>query len=484
MVKKNKFKWLQLFFILSVSLWIFLSTASYGQAKPFPEDQVNLTIPSSISIQQINNGELVISDLIIENKTPVGFNVENVQVQSFNGWDLVNSKENLNFNSKRLVMALENHQLGIGENMVNIPINRNSSKKINIDIDIHCFDKPINEKAFELVVDYTLVPRKFVVSFYNPKGDSIRPISGLSGETIQLPCLDIYNFMGWKDSYTDEFYGTSMIMPIGGTRVVAQYKENTLDIEKFNRLPFMGNGGTSSKDITGLTFKHGKPSNLNFEYWDVSKLGNNSIICYRESQDSSNSQYNNVVVATDEIYMDIEGSVEKMFVSTSGKKTPIRFFRAEDMSFRMNFANINYWFEGCEELTDITGLEYLITDNLTSIEGTFKGCKNLRNLEPLRNISAANIQNYKDAFSGCAMDDISPLANWNVSKGNDFSGIFANCPNLTSTDLSNWDIGISSNVEGMFFNSPLKTGYAKTQAIADLLNNNGGVTGNCFQIKP
>ena len=92
-----------------------------------------------------------------------------------------------------------------------------------------------------------------------------------------------------------------------------------------------------------------------------------------------------------------------------------------------------FWFSGMENLQSITGLSYLNTSNVTSMEAMFQNCKILTSLD---------------------------LSGFNTSNVTDMSGMFLNCYALTSLDLSSFDTHNVTNMDYMFHDdNALKTIY-------------------------
>ena len=484
MINKNMFNIIRLVFILTASLAIFFSTGSLGYAKPIDDSQVVLTVPSSIAVQQTGQGDLVVSDFVIENKMPVGFNIENISVAGINGWSLDKNSDKFGLNSKSMMMSIDNQQLTNGDNPMEIKLNPNSKKTMKIDVSMYAFDHQSSEQAFNLVLDYKLIPKEFTITLSNPRVGTYPPIKALCGEKVNLPEVNHPNFIGWHDIYKKEYCKNPMVMPVGGTRIVAVYRQMFFNVDKFKALPFMGVGPTVPKSITGLTFKSGIPEKLDFEYWDVSTDSNMSIICYRESQDPNSSRYNDIIVAADSTEITIDGKPFQMFYTENGPKTPLKYFRAENLNFAMGYGVADSFFEGCEELVDISGMAHMLPVKFKSMRRMFKDCNKLKDFSPLNNLVFDHLTNTTDIFSGTAIEDASFVKNWNLANALAIDGSFKNCPNLKQIDLSTWDIPAKCYIKDMFLGTPIEQGYAKTTEMAERINTECGLANKCFQVKP
>lgn len=82
------------------------------------------------------------------------------------------------------------------------------------------------------------------------------------------------------------------------------------------------------------------------------------------------------------------------------------------------------WFEGCFNLKNINGIQYLNTTNVTDMSGMFKGCSSLNTIN---------------------------ISSFNTSKVTDMSAMFWDCSGLTSLDLSNFDTRNVTGMSGMFY---------------------------------
>ena len=107
--------------------------------------------------------------------------------------------------------------------------------------------------------------------------------------------------------------------------------------------------------------------------------------------------------------------------------------------FDASFANARptscyCWFSGCNNLTEIKGIEYLNTENVTNMGFMFNSCKVLTSLN---------------------------LSNFNTEKVMYMSNMFYNCNKLTSLDLTSFNTAEVTNMTQMFYNSyALTTIYA------------------------
>ena len=133
------------------------------------------------------------------------------------------------------------------------------------------------------------------------------------------------------------------------------------------------------------------------------------------------------------------------------------------------------WFTHCEVLTQIEGLEYLNTSEVTNMREMFSGCRALSSLD----LSYFNTQNVTDMswmfdgcsaltsldvshfstqnvtkmwymFSGCSGLPSLDLSHFSTQKVTGMSGMFRGCSGLTSLDLSHFNTQNVTNMGGMF----------------------------------
>jgi surface protein len=109
-----------------------------------------------------------------------------------------------------------------------------------------------------------------------------------------------------------------------------------------------------------------------------------------------------------------------------------------------------YWFEQMENLTSITGLEYLNTSETTSMYGMFYGCKKLTSLD-LSSFNTDNVTNMAGMFLYCmslTSVDLSGFTNARVERT---SNMFEGCYALTTIYVdSGWSLPADNYSYAMF----------------------------------
>ena len=132
--------------------------------------------------------------------------------------------------------------------------------------------------------------------------------------------------------------------------------------------------------------------------------------------------------------------------------------------FDASFANARptscyYWFWGCSKLTDIEGIEYLNTENVTNMSNMFNGCEALTSLD-VTNFNTAEVTDMSYMFMGCSALTSLDLTSFNTAKVTYMHYMFSGCSALTTIYAS--DKFVTSQVEAsssMFYNCENLKGY-------------------------
>jgi len=108
-----------------------------------------------------------------------------------------------------------------------------------------------------------------------------------------------------------------------------------------------------------------------------------------------------------------------------------------------------WWFNDCTNLTDITGIEYLNTSNVTDMRSMFSRCSGLTSLD-LSNFNTANVTKMTWMFQNCSSLTSLDVSNFNTAKVSDMMYMFSGCSGLTSLDVSNFNTASVTNMGFMF----------------------------------
>lgn len=106
-------------------------------------------------------------------------------------------------------------------------------------------------------------------------------------------------------------------------------------------------------------------------------------------------------------------------------------------SFRQakNITSTFAWFFDMEKLTSITGIENLVTDDVTVMDHMFCNCKNLTSLN-LSSFKTNKVTDMGRMFLGCRKLKSLDISNFSTSKVKDMESMFAYCDMLESITVS------------------------------------------------
>lgn len=123
--------------------------------------------------------------------------------------------------------------------------------------------------------------------------------------------------------------------------------------------------------------------------------------------------------------------------------------------FNNSFANYTAlsstanWFAYCSNLTTITGLEFLKTDNVTDMNHMFYRCSGLTGIE-LSGFNTEQVSNMNSLFEGCSGLTSLDVSAFNTSNVTNMSWLFEGCSGLTSLDVSGFNTSSVTDMRHMF----------------------------------
>ena len=124
--------------------------------------------------------------------------------------------------------------------------------------------------------------------------------------------------------------------------------------------------------------------------------------------------------------------------------------------FDASFANARptscyEWFYRCGSLTDIEGIEYLNTENVTNMSEMFSNCWALTTLD-VSKFDTKNVTDMSHMFHRCFVLTTLDVSKFDTKNVTDMSGMFWGCAALTTLDLSHFDTQNVTDMNGMFCN--------------------------------
>lgn len=123
----------------------------------------------------------------------------------------------------------------------------------------------------------------------------------------------------------------------------------------------------------------------------------------------------------------------------------------DSFAYYHDLTSTAYWFVDFYQLTTITGIENLNTENVTSMEEMFYNCAALQSLD-VSHFDTGNVEDMGYMFYNCSYLISLDVTNFNTPKVTDMYGMFEACLRLESIDLSNFDTRNVTNLSNMFYN--------------------------------
>ena len=108
------------------------------------------------------------------------------------------------------------------------------------------------------------------------------------------------------------------------------------------------------------------------------------------------------------------------------------------------------WFYGQSQLSQIEGIQYLNTSDVTFMGDMFSGCSSLTNLD-LSGFITTNVTDMTQMFDGCSSLTNLDVRNFDTQHVESMINMFADCNSLTSLDLSSFDTHNVTLIWQMFY---------------------------------
>ena len=144
--------------------------------------------------------------------------------------------------------------------------------------------------------------------------------------------------------------------------------------------------------------------------------------------------------------------------------------------------NCHLWFYGCKNLTTIEGIEYLNTENVTSMSLMFSGCSALTTLN-LSNFDTQSVTNMTGMFSDCRALTTLDVSNFNTQNVTDMSFMFFNCSAITTLDIARFDTKNVTDMSLMFCSDPaLTTIYASDKFVTTACEEDKNMFAECVNL--
>ena len=108
------------------------------------------------------------------------------------------------------------------------------------------------------------------------------------------------------------------------------------------------------------------------------------------------------------------------------------------------------WFDGCSNLTEISGISYLHTENVTSMRRMFKDCSSLTGID-LSHFNTGNVTKMDYMFDGCSGLNKLDVSGFNTGNVTEMGSMFANCSSLKSLDVTGFNTESVTDISRMFY---------------------------------
>lgn len=406
---------------IALCLTMFLLNTPVHAAEA--QENVNVTIPTNISISFDESGKNSITKFDISNQSIVPITIEKIHVTECNDWKLSSKGQEIPVNTKQMVFKMEGQTLAAGENLVSIPIGEQTSETMDIQVERGAWTiSKAKETALNLEFEYAIGKKEFQLTFdTNGGSETIAAKKVYNGDTVELPMAekDGYALEGWEDK-EGNIYTSQFVMPIGDTTLMAIWKEKVayaIYSADDTSLRFVR---TAEPIQVGGTYNGRTVSAFYTGFEETAYTSENQVPWY------DGNYYNNRIV-TKIIFEDI----------IKPKSTA-------------------HWFQFAYDCTELD-VRKLDTSQVTNMEYMFQcfawDAKTI-NVTGMSEWDVSNVTSMLWMFGGFGFNTPTiklDLSKWNVSKVTNMKYMFYQMGQWSSTfslgDLSGWNV---SNVTNMY----------------------------------
>jgi len=214
------------YFLLLLS-FSFLSLLSTSKATT----DINVTVPSTLSIILNEDETNSITPLIIQNEMNAPIILKNITINLTGEWSLAPNQTFFEVDQKQINICIENVSLADGKNDFNLLIE--DQKELDIQIYRGAFrDSFVSSEAFEMVFDYELTEINYTLSLDNQGAISTYLLA--SGKELSLPKPEKkgYLFKGWMDATSEKLYPADelFIMPDQDVTLISSFEKEIYKI--------------------------------------------------------------------------------------------------------------------------------------------------------------------------------------------------------------------------------------------------------------
>lgn len=124
--------------------------------------------------------------------------------------------------------------------------------------------------------------------------------------------------------------------------------------------------------------------------------------------------------------------------------------------------NTSLWFYEFRKMTQIEGIKYLNTSEVTDMGAMFQGCQSLTSLD-VSHFDTSNVTDIDNMFCRCFSLTSLDVSHFDTSKVTNMCGMFSGCRSLTALDLSHFETGNVTDMCSMFMGCTLLTSLDVSQ---------------------
>ena len=144
------------------------------------------------------------------------------------------------------------------------------------------------------------------------------------------------------------------------------------------------------------------------------------------------------------------------FVNTDSREWKDDVTTITSVEFDPSFASCtsitstDRWFDGCSNLTSISGINNLYTANVTSMRRMFKDCSSLTSID-VSHFNTENVTNMEYMFDNCYGLTILDVSGFNTENVTNMGSMFAGCSGLTTLDVTGFNTANVTDISRMFY---------------------------------
>ena len=140
------------------------------------------------------------------------------------------------------------------------------------------------------------------------------------------------------------------------------------------------------------------------------------------------------------------------------------------------------WFRNFGNMTDIEGLHYLCTSEVTTMASMFASCASLKEAI-LGFFDTSNVTDMSFMFSGCTALELLNLYGWQTQQVTDMEYMFSNCASLRELNIQSLDTRSVTNMQYMFYQCRNLTDIDVSRFNTSQVTSMHGMFKNCHVLK-